>query len=1136
MFPQSVFFPFRFFCLVLSLLALHGLSHAAVSETDTKLEPGKRVERQFAASDIHSYQFDLLLNQYAEVVVDQRGIDVAIWGYDPKGQKLAEADAFRVGDEESIIFVGDTPGIYRLEIRSSTPKVPAGSYEIRIKELRPATEKDKLTITGSRIVATAVQLEKQGSADGFRKAIAKYQEALLVFKQANRSWEATVLYLIANDYVSLSDRQKALEFATNAVEVSQAAAKEANQEERTLAVKIQGNALNAMGHVYTEMGDKKKALEYFNQALPLHKSISNRQGELISINNISMTYGYMGDYQKALTFAEEAAALAKELGDYAMEGSIFNNMCVIHDDLGEFKEALDYCNRALAIRHDSSDAMHEATILGNIGGAQAALGDYQQALDSYLRSLALYKSLEDISGQGVALNNVGWVYGTLGDIEKALDFYKKAADFFTAADDQYRTANVLSNIAVNYAKLGDYQKALELHLKVLSMRRAVNDKEGTAVTLRHIATSYARLNEKQKALDYFKQAIQLLQSSPRQLLVALRNLGDLYRELGDSQNAIQSLNESLQICLRIGDSLDEADTLGSLARVERDRGNLAEAKQLIETALRSVESLRVNLKSQQLRATFFAAKRKHQELYIELLMRLHQQHPSDGFDAAALQASENARARSLLELLMEGNAQIRQGVDVALVEREGKVRQAISLKAEQQMRLLSTKHTEEQARNVSQELDALANEYEQIQTKIRQTSPRYAALTQPAPLSVKEIQSQLLDENTVLLEYSLGENSSYLWAISANSLKSFALPKRTEIEEAARRVYDLLTVSDRNVPNESIEQRRKRLLEADENYPNAIAALSRILLGPVGSELKNKRLLIVAEGVLQYVPFSALTDPDEGTMPLIVKHEIVTLPSASVLGVLRQETKDRQPAPKGIAVFADPVFDEHDGRLKGETQVASHVGLDEGIDVRRSAEESGLSNFPRLRFSREEANQIMKFASRNNSLEALDFSASRANATSPDLQNYRIVHFATHGIINSRHAELSGIVLSLVDQSGKPQDGFLRLYDIYNMNLKADLVVLSACQTALGRDIKGEGLIGLTRAFMYGGATRVVASLWQTDDRGTAVLMSRFYDGLLSRRMSAAAALRNAQVSMLQDKRWRNPRYWAAFTIQGESR
>ncbi|HVI73032.1 MAG TPA: CHAT domain-containing tetratricopeptide repeat protein, partial [Pyrinomonadaceae bacterium] len=617
-----------------------------------------------------------------------------------------------------------------------------------------------------------------------------------------------------------------------------------------------------------------------------------------------------------------------------------------------------------------------------------------------------------------------------------------------------------------------------------------------------------------KALDYYNQAIEKLRQFPRQLSMALRDLGTLYSNSGEHQNAIKTFKEALQVSRGLGDPLGEAEALAGIAKVERDRGRLNEAKSLAENALASVESLRLNLKSQNLRTAFFASARKHHELYINVLMSLHAQNPSAGFDVLALQASENARARSLLELLNESNAQIRKDVDSTLAERQRNVRQAISVKAEQQMRLLSGKYNAEDAKRVSRELDALANEYEEIQTKIRQTSPRYAALTQPVPLTLKEIQSQLLDENTILLEYNLGEDKSFLWAVGQGSLKSFELPKRSEIEAAARPVYELLTA-----PNRS------------DNYPPAIAALSRMLLGPAASELKNKRLLIVAEGVLQYVPFAALAEPDEAGAPLMVKHEIVTLPSASVLGVLRQETKERVPAPKSIAVFADPVFESNDARFAAKTP---ETNLSEGLEVTRSANESGLMNFPRLRFSREEAKQILKFASRNQSLAAVDFAANRDAATSTDLQDYRIVHFATHGIINSRHAELSGIVLSLVDQKGKPQNGFLRLYDVYNMNLKADLVVLSACQTALGRDIKGEGLIGLTRAFMYGGATRVVASLWQADDRGTAVFMSRFYEGLLSKGMSAPAALRNAQVSMYQDKRWQNPRYWAAFTIQGE--
>jgi len=1092
-------------------------------ETLTNLEVGKSVDRQFAGGEVHSYRIDLLPNQYAEIVVDQRGIDLAIWAYDLKGKKLVEADTSPVGNQESMLFAEESGNSYRLEIRASSAKAPAGSYEIKIKEIRTATEKDKHYVTAWKLAQTACQLEKQETADAVRKAVAIHQQAIPLWRLAgSRNWEVNVTYLIANDYLYLGEKQKAFEFAEGAVALAETAGADGNEEDRKNAVKMHAAALESVGGVHNYFGDKKKALEYYERALTLQRSISNRPGELDVIMDIALAYQYMGDYQNALTFNNTALAMAKELGDRNKAGMILNNLCPLNDRLGNYKQAIDYCNQALSVRREFNSRTGEAIALNNLGNLYGNTGDFQRSLDFYRQAEALNKSLQQRSGQGIQLNNMAWVYGTIGDNEKAIEFYNRALEIFAAEDDQFRMGYVLSNLATNYIELGDYQKALDLNLRALPVHRAVNNEESAAVTLRQIAKTYARLNEKQKALDYYNQAIEKLRLFPRQLSMAFRDLGALYSKSGEHENAIKNFNEALRVSRSLGDPLGEAEALAGVAKVERDRGRLNEAKSLAENALASVESLRLNLKSQQLRTAFFASARKHHELYINVLMSLHAQNPSAGFDVLALQASENARARSLLELLNESNAQIRKDVDATLAERQRSVRQAISIKAEQQMRLLSGKYSEEDAKRVSRELDALANEYEEIQTKIRQTSPRYAALTQPVPLTLKEIQSQLLDENTILLEYNLGEDKSFLWAVGQGSLKSFELPKRSEIEAASRRVYDLLTTSNRSS-------------ETADNSPQAIAALSRMLLGPAASELKNKRLLIVAEGVLQYVPFAALAEPDEGGAPLIVRHEIVTLPSASVLGVLRQETKERVPAPKGIAVFADPVFESNDARFSARTPETNVLGAPEvGLEVTRSASESGLMNFPRLRFSREEAKQILKFAPRNQSLAALDFAASRDTATSSDLQDYRIVHFATHGIINSRHAELSGIVLSLVDQKGKQQNGFLRLYDVYNMNLKADLVVLSACQTALGRDIKGEGLIGLTRAFMYGGATRVVASLWQADDRGTAVFMSRFYEGLLSKGMSAPAALRSAQVSMYQDKRWQNPRYWAAFTIQGE--
>jgi CHAT domain-containing protein len=291
--------------------------------------------------------------------------------------------------------------------------------------------------------------------------------------------------------------------------------------------------------------------------------------------------------------------------------------------------------------------------------------------------------------------------------------------------------------------------------------------------------------------------------------------------------------------------------------------------------------------------------------------------------------------------------------------------------------------------------------------------------------------------------------------------------------------------------------------------------------------------------------------------PLIVNHEIILLPSASVLAVLRKQ-QERKAAPTAeVAVLADPVFDKADARVLEARQHSPKNGIDpknkDAAPVEsaksmydlatppltRSLIDVGLGrgagyHLPRLRYTRREAEAIYAEVPQGSAMKALDFDASRATATSADLSHYRIVHFATHGLLNSEHPELSGLVLSLVDRDGRPQDGFLGLQDIYNLNLSADLVVLSACETGLGKEISGEGLVGLTRGFMYAGATRVVASLWKVSDAATAALMAEFYRSMEQDHLAPAAALRQAQISMWKQKRWSDPYYWAAFQIQGE--
>jgi CHAT domain-containing protein len=406
-------------------------------------------------------------------------------------------------------------------------------------------------------------------------------------------------------------------------------------------------------------------------------------------------------------------------------------------------------------------------------------------------------------------------------------------------------------------------------------------------------------------------------------------------------------------------------------------------------------------------------------------------------------------------------------------------------------------------------------------------------LTQPQPLGLKQIQEQL-DTDTLLLEYSVGAERSYLWAVGNDSLKTYVLPGQAALEKIAQQVSQSLTA--RSVVNslETRGQRNARIAQADRNFQSTASELSRVILAPVASELGNKRLVIVADGALQYVPFAALS-VSSSYHPLVIQHEIISLPSVSAFAVHRENLANREPAPKTLAVIADPVFSTGDPRLKQEA--AAPVAQDTTRSLEHlPANAAGGARLviPRLPFTRSEADQILAVVRAGSNLKALDFRANRAMATSGELGKYRYVHFATHGYLDTTRAGLSAIVLSLFDEQGNPQDGFLRTHDIYNLKLPAELVVLSACETGLGKDVRGEGLEGLTRGFMYAGARRVVVSLWNVNDKATASLMQRLYAGMLRSGKTPAAALRAAQIEMLRTGQWQSPYYWAAFVIQGE--
>jgi CHAT domain-containing protein/tetratricopeptide (TPR) repeat protein len=859
---------------------------------------------------------------------------------------------------------------------------------------------------------------------------------------------------------------------------------------------------------------------------------------------------------------ERAVELFRAAGDRKGEGDALRLLGWLYRQI-DLRRSLDYYRQALEAHRPIGERYLMAETLNGMGTIYHLLGEPQQSLDLLQQSLRLFRDLKARYGEALALHNLGLIHTELGEPAIALDYYNQALLAFRALRAP-NEALCLRHIGAAYLKLGDKTKALESYNQMLALCRATGNRGQECYALDGLGQVSATLGERRQALQYFSQALEVWPPTGNRGMRAgiLNRLGNIYAELGEPQQSLEYFSQALALIRAYGDRHNEADVLADLARFQRDRGDTAAARTQIEAALKIIESFRAKLGSYELRSSYFSSAQDLYEFYLDLLMRLHQAQPAAGHAAAALAVSERARARSLLELLAEAGADIRQGVDAALLERERALQQQLNDKAATQAALASGGRAEATVAAVAKEIATLSAQLQEVEAEIRARSPRYAALTQPQPLSAPEIQQQL-DPQTLLLEYALGEQRSYLWAVTPDSITAYTLPARAEIEAAARRVYELLTAHSA-APKLSAAQQRARVAEAEANYPAQAAALSRMLLGPVAAQLGTKRLLIVAPGVLQYLPFGVLPVPEEEMKgrrgeglkgrkpsphpfrPLIANHEIINLPSASVISVLRREIAERERAPKAVAVLADPVFSSDDARVKhslatgkepqaGESKLslaAAESALERAVKNVRG--DSGPFSLRRLLFSRDEAEVILAVASPPATLEALDFRASRALATSQELGQYRVIHFATHGLLDSQRPELSGLVLSLVDEAGKSQDGFLRLHEIYNLRLNAELVVLSACQTGLGKEIKGEGLVGLTRGFMYAGAPRVVASLWQVDDAATAALMKRFYRGLLQEQLRPAAALRAAQLELLKRRQWQAPYYWGAFVLQGE--
>lgn len=1117
------------------------------------LSIGETVSAKLAATQSVSYELSLPPGRHLRGFIEKGDLSVTLTVFDPEGVKLCELSGRRYG-RLSFFFITRTQGNYRLEVsaleRDSLPR----SFSLKIEETRDATALDAVSMTAQQLYAEAEGLRAVWREQPLREAVEKYAAAAERWRAAARPAEMAAALEAGGDvYFTLSEYARALEQYRAALEVWRAAGDLSGEIE----------SLNKIGYSHIYLGENRQATECFRRVMSLNARgrIRDSTGRVKAqtLNNLGEVEYARGALSVALDHFGGALAAWTVSSDRSGQALAHLNLGYTYLDSGDLINGQQHIERAFALSREKNERRLEALSLTAGGIVRAFRGEQRQALYSHQRALELFQIIGDRQGIGVTLNSIGQTYEDSHDPRRALDYYSRALVNYDQNGNRDAEAVTRYYIGRVYRALGDEANALAFYERAIELCRELGKLRLEAYASMGLATVRGLRGESPPALAMLRRVMKLFQEigDKRGQALALNATGYILQQSGEVRAAQGVYRRALSFSRAAGDRYLEASTLYNAARAARDMGLLKKAMDDVEESLRISESLRTNVATQELRTTFLASVHERYELHIDLLMQMHKGQPDAGHDKRALLVSEWARARSLRELLGEARVDLRQGVAHDLVERERSLRDMLAAKVEYQVRLQSNEATDDVGR-VENEIRQLMAQYEEVRAEIRERSPRYATLTQPQPLHLEEVQAELRGEETLLLEFALGEPRSYVWAVTATSVTSHELPGRSEIDAAAHNLYKLLTARQ-PVKDESEETFRARVEYAESRYGDEADRLSRMILEPVGGQLTSKRLLVVADGWLQYIPFDALPVPfapapaeDSGDMPepplLVFRQEVVNLPSASTLALLRRDPAPHDLAPgEQIAVLADPVFETNDPRVAGQHADPTGTATPQTNNADNNAYNDNNSDdvdtapvhwrdFTRLPATLGEADIIRQTMPPGAVKVITGLEARREIVVGGGLSSYGVLHFATHGVINSSRPDLSGILLSTVNEQGGRENGYLQLHDVYNLDLRARLVVLSACDTALGKEIRGEGLIGLTRGFMYAGSKTVVASLWKVDDSATAELMRHFYDAMQREGATPSVALHRAKVKLWRQGRWRSPYFWAAFTLQGEHR
>lgn len=931
-----------------------------------------------------------------------------------------------------------------------------------------------------------------------------------------------------------------------------------------------GRVLVRMGRIALTLNQPGIALSHFQKAHSLLGTGSDPVATVDTLNGLATAYTVLQQSKEAKENCAAALALSESANYVAGQAAALLTLSE-NENYDDHAQAQATASRALQLYQQINDE-------AGVGEAHARIGDYflaqnmvSQASQSYQSSLEIWRRLGNAEKQGGMLVHLGFVESRKGDWDNSIRYLTEAQALTNEESDPAQRGRIAAGLGDAFNETGLAENGLEHSQRALEFYRQTQNTHLITYGTWGVGWAYLILQNYPEATRYFEESLAM--APPGGLMAALNQecLGRIYSDTGNLQEALRRFEIALPIFAtkgnpreaaqvqaliaqanerlgrtaaaraeyqtaiaafnQISDRMNEAAVSFALGRLELNEENFEPAEKNLLRSLEITEQLVRSSSTNDLTTAFSASVFERYHTYVDCLMRQHAKDPARQKDVLAFETSDLSRARSLADLVRSSTNGV-GGLAPNLAQREKELRQNLWVKENEKIFLLSRQHAPDQLEKLETELKKLADAHEQVLQEIKQAAPGFAGLTRPQPWTLRQIQENVVtDPETVLLEYSLGPKKSYAWAITANGFKSYELAGEDQINAAAAPVYNQVSVGPKkNTANE---------------LDVALRELSRLVIAPIADQLEGRtRIILVADGLLNYIPFQILKAPSSNE-PLVANFEVVNTPSAAILGELRQGTAQRQPATRVLAAFGNPVFSANYSQAvaAGEqtpllaANLPTNPRLQSALrDLQLSGDEIDRASMQPLFFAKRELARLGEVASSGAPFIASDFAATREELLRTDLSQYSILHLATHGLLNPRRPENSGLVLSTVTRDGQQQDGFIGLREIYGLKAPVDLVVLSACQTALGRDVRGEGLLGLTRGFMYAGASSVVSSLWKVDDEVTAALMPEFYENLLHKKLPPAAALRAAQNSIRQRPGWESPYFWAAFTLQGEYR